>query len=345
MKNIILLRIFYFLLIFLIIFNFLLFLINIFYVLKTQKNIFFKLKNVDLFSIFYIKKTYQYISNYLNKKYNLHLKIKNNHKYKKRIILHTVGSYSERFKNVYRNRVIEGLKEYFIFVFNPDNPDYLIYDVYNCDFLLNKYINSIKIAFYSENQIPDFNKADYAIAFHNINYLDRYYKRTALISVFENRFVKLKNNDLIKIKKKIIKKKKKKFCAAVISNYRATDGFRMKFINELSKYKKIDMGGKYNNNIGRQIKNKIQFLSSYKFSIAMENTEGEGYISEKIIDSFLAGTIPIYYGGYNIDQYINKNAFILIKGEKDMMKKIEYIKRIDNDNELYNRILNENIII
>ena len=40
------------------------------------------------------------------------------------------------------------------------------------------------------------------------------------------------------------------------------------------------MGGSYNNNVGI-IHNKIEFLPSYKFSIAMENTEAEGYLSEK----------------------------------------------------------------
>ena len=42
------------------------------------------------------------------------------------------------------------------------------------------------------------------------------------------------------------------------------------------------MAGKYNNNIGRRISNKTEFLSSYKFSIAMENSNGDGYVSEKI---------------------------------------------------------------
>ena len=92
---------------------------------------------------------------------------------------------------------------------------------------------------------------------------------------------------------KAYKEKRKKFCAAVISNYKFTDGFRINFIKELSKYKKVDMGGAFNNNIGYQVKNKIKFLSSYKFSIAMENSEGQNYISEKIVDSFFAGTIPI----------------------------------------------------
>ena len=86
------------------------------------------------------------------------------------------------------------------------------------------------------------------------------------------------------------------------------------------------MAGKYKNNVGN-ISNKIKFLTSYKFSIAMENTEADGYASEKIVQSFLAGTIPIYYGDYMIDEYINPKSFILIRGVKDMLQKIEYIKK------------------
>ena len=136
-----------------------------------------------------------------------------------------------------------------------------------------------------------------------------------------------------------------KFCAAVISNSQITDGFRLNFINELNKYKVIDMGGLYNNNIGGRVKDKAKFLSSYKFSISMENSKANGYISEKILDSFSAGTIPIYYGDYMIDEYINPKSYILIKGEKDMLEKIEYIKKIDNDINLYKSLLKENVLL
>ena len=102
------------------------------------------------------------------------------------------------------------------------------------------------------------------------------------------------------------------------------------------------MGGKYNNNVGK-IKNKILFLKKYKFSIAMENSELDGYISEKIIDSFISGTIPIYYGDYMIDEYINPKSYILIRGKKDIKKKIAYIKKIDNDDNLYKKIIMENV--
>ena len=121
--------------------------------------------------------------------------------------------------------------------------------------------------------------------------------------------------------------------------------FRLDFIKKLSEYKKVDMGGNYGNNIGKSVKNKIEFLSSYKFSISMENSNGDGYLSEKIIESFIAGTIPIYYGDYMVDEYINPKVYILIKGENDINDKIEYIKKIDNDNKLYLSILKERIFI
>ena len=105
------------------------------------------------------------------------------------------------------------------------------------------------------------------------------------------------------------------------------------------------MGGRFKNNIGGRVKNKTFFLSSYKFSIAMENSEGDGYSSEKIYQSYRSGTIPIYYGNYMIDEIFNPKSYILIKGEKDMQKKIEYIKRIDNDDNLYINMLKENIYI
>ena len=85
------------------------------------------------------------------------------------------------------------------------------------------------------------------------------------------------------------------------------------------------MGGHCGNNINKIVENKIDFLSEYKFSIAMENSNGDGYVSEKIVDSFLSGTIPIYYGDYIIDEYKNPKTYILIKGESDIEKKLNIL--------------------
>jgi len=290
---------------------------------------------------------------YLNSKYyksNLNInevklfdtKIKD----KKVINFYIVGSSNNHYKNLLKKDITKLLRNKYNFNFTSNNPDYLIYDVFSCDHLESKYNKSIKIAFYTENIIPDFSQADYSIGFYNIHYLDRYFRKTTLIWIFQRRYLNIKNKIFERVREKVCRRKiKKKFCAAVISNFKSSDGFRIKFINELSKYKSVDMGGSYKNNVGGNVKNKIKFLSSYKFSIAMENSEGQGYVSEKILDSFIAGTIPIYYGGYMIDEFINPKSYILIKNENDFLQKIEYIKKIDNNDKLYKAILNEKLFI
>ena len=305
-------------------------------------------------------KSYKDFSYCLNNKYKISefdnqinennkiLKNELSSKLKKKLIrIFYVGTVHKIFKNFIINNIIEELQDKYIFKFTPNNPDYLLYDeFYSREYLNPKFDKSIKIAIYTENQIPDFNKADYVVGFHNINYIDRYFKKSSFIWNFEMGYKSIKNKNFIIIKKKVLKIKiRKKFCAAVISNYHHSNKFRIKFIKELSKYKVVDMGGKFMNNIGGIVKNKIKFLSYYKFSISMENSEGQGYISEKIIDSFIAGTIPIYYGGYMIDEFINLLSFILIRNEKDMKEKIEYIKKIDNDEKLYKSFLKKNLFI
>ena len=173
------------------------------------------------------------------------------------------------------------------------------------------------------------------MGFAHITYLDRYFK----YPIFYYNDIMIK-----KVRKRVLKNPiRNKFCAAVISNGKP-NSFRIKFINELNKYKKIDMGGKFKNNVGGPVENKIEFLSNYKFSFAMENSEGEGYTSEKIYQSFISGTIPIYYGNYNIDEFYNPKTYILVKDERDIKKKIEYIKKIDNNDKLYKSILKLNIV-
>jgi len=77
----------------------------------------------------------------------------------------------------------------------------------------------------------------------------------------------------------------------------------------------------------------------------MENNNGDGYLTEKIIDSFNSGTIQIYYSDYMVDEYINQKSYILIKHKKDIKNKIKYILKIDKTEEIYKSILKEKIIL
>ena len=306
---------------------------------KPKENYLDNFRKVDYFPLKLFLTPYNEISNYLLNKFS----------YKKeQLSQEDLGNENTQIKTVkihYRDihkRWISLIKHDLKGIINVEldekNPDYLIYSIFGCGYLNETYNNAIKIAFFTENQIPDLAYADYAIGFAHISYLDRYfvYPFFSYHMMTNNIFIQ----NLTEARENALKyHNRTKFCAAVISN---GQGARIWFIHELSKYKKVDMGGRYHNNVGT-IKNKIEFLSSYKFSIGMENSEGDGYLTEKLIDSFLAGTIPIYYGDYTVDEFINPKSFILIRDKHDIQEKIEYIKKIDNDDELYLSILKEKI--
>jgi hypothetical protein len=56
--------------------------------------------------------------------------------------------------------------------------------------------------------------------------------------------------------------------------------------------------------------NKHDLLGQYKFTIAFENTAYPGYVTEKIIDAMVAGSVPIYLGAPDIGDHVPQNAFI-----------------------------------
>jgi hypothetical protein len=86
------------------------------------------------------------------------------------------------------------------------------------------------------------------------------------------------------------------------------------------------------------IDNKLEILSQYKFSICYENSSLNGWISEKIFDSFFAGCVPIYLGAPNITDYIPANTFIDRRHFSDYARLYDFINSIGEGE--YNEHLN-----
>lgn len=79
------------------------------------------------------------------------------------------------------------------------------------------------------------------------------------------------------------------------------------------------------------IPSKHETIKEYKFNICFENTKQPGYITEKIFDCFATGTVPIYYGATNVDQYIPKGCFIDYRQFKNEKEMLEYIQKISKE--------------
>lgn len=66
--------------------------------------------------------------------------------------------------------------------------------------------------------------------------------------------------------------------------------------------------------------------AKYKFGFAMENHQVPGYITEKIINVFRGGAIPIYWGDTDtVNKYFNSKAFINIEKFKNLEQAARYI--------------------
>jgi hypothetical protein len=107
----------------------------------------------------------------------------------------------------------------------------------------------------------------------------------------------------------------------IASEKRGTSGhiLRHEVIQELNN-SNIDIDC-FGLSVGRYIDEKVDSLAPYRFSIIIENSMGDVYYTEKLKDSFLTGTIPIYWGARNIGKFYNSNG-ILSFSNIDELKKI-----------------------
>lgn len=76
----------------------------------------------------------------------------------------------------------------------------------------------------------------------------------------------------------------------------------------------------------------------YKFYLALENTQEEDYITEKLWIGLRAGSVPIYIGAPNIRQYLPhpKAAILLDDFNNDTDLMLDYITRASQNETLYN---------
>jgi len=77
------------------------------------------------------------------------------------------------------------------------------------------------------------------------------------------------------------------------------------------------------------VERKSDVLPLYKFCLCFENVANQrGYITEKIFDCLFSGTIPIYKGANNIQDYIPQSCFIDYNKFKNMKELHEFISTL-----------------
>jgi len=142
-----------------------------------------------------------------------------------------------------------------------------------------------------------------------------------------------------------ILKTKSKFCSY---QYRYNLPHRTALFDLLNTYKPVDALGKSRNkNPNFQFQGSNPYDSSvtryapYKFVICCENHSIPGYTTEKMVNAMLANAIPIYWGSPDVVRHFNPKSFINVQSFANHQKLLDYVKKVDQDDNLFCSILAE----
>jgi hypothetical protein len=148
--------------------------------------------------------------------------------------------------------------------------------------------------------------------------------------------------------------KKPYFACFVVSNFGSWlpgrfDGVdaRDRMFHQLSLYKKVMSGGLHLNNMGGVVPyaETKKFMSQCKFIIAYENIISyPGNVTEKPFQAWFSGGVPLYNTHKDGMVDLNPKSLLYAGDFATEEEFIEYIKKVDNDDELYCKIWNEHII-
>lgn len=67
-----------------------------------------------------------------------------------------------------------------------------------------------------------------------------------------------------------------------------------------------------------RIDDKRPTLEPYMFSIVVENSEEEGYYTEKLVDALIAKTVPIYWGCPDVDKYFDTSGILIFSDHSSL---------------------------
>ena len=121
-----------------------------------------------------------------------------------------------------------------------------------------------------------------------------------------------------------------KFCALIAGNPETLRISLFMFITLF--YKKVDTFGNAFGNPQKQ--SKYEILKDYKFSLCPENSFSPGYMTEKLIEAWYAGTLPIWCGPTRI-KGLNHKAFINYQDFNQMKDFVNKISSIDQSDEQF----------
>jgi alpha(1,3/1,4) fucosyltransferase len=187
------------------------------------------------------------------------------------------------------------LEKHYNVVVDQKNPDLLFHSIFGGLKETPKY-KCKKILFLGENWRPSKFGSDYSISF------DPHSETNFRLPLWQA-FILMKPEYLDRLFNRVHHENFERFCSFTVSN--GGNFMRNSAFQQLSQYKRVHSYGRYlTNDTGlqrasegrywRDAKDEFFMEHPHKFMMAYENTPYPWYCTEKLMDAFLVGSIPIY---------------------------------------------------
>jgi hypothetical protein len=118
---------------------------------------------------------------------------------------------------------------------------------------------------------------------------------------------------------------KTKLCSFIASNKRWTEGHILRHVVRASLPHFVDAYG----HGFLSVKEKSEALNDYAFSIAIENSWQDSYFTEKLVDCFSTGTVPIYWGTLRIADYFDTDGVIHFERHSELLEVLGSLSMAD----------------
>lgn len=257
------------------------------------------------------------------------------------------GYLPEKYKN-YRNSIYKPFLEYFS-VFEPRNKCKKSKAKYKIFWTGEDVV--VNFTDFSDHCLPD---CDLALGFIpegdiQKQYQSKYIRYPLWLMYYFSTSIKnavLTKDKIVEIVNDFNSKRyeKSKFCALVAGHDRS--GIRAFLKEHLSTIEQVKSAGSFSHNDDSLVKdfgnNQIEYLKQFMFNICPENASTNGYVTEKLFQSFDAGCIPIYNGGGNYlePEVVNQNALILYR-KNCIEDTVSQVKELWTNKTYYNEFINQ----
>lgn len=140
--------------------------------------------------------------------------------------------------------------------------------------------------------------------------------------------------------RKAIPPKSTNMLASIFMSSMINKSGRLNYVKELMQYMEVHSYGKMFQN--RTLtsdtghRTKLEVISKYKFYLAFENACGRDYVTEKFYDAFEAGTVPVYLGACNVDEFApGEHSYINVADFETPAALASYLHELNEDDNAY----------